>query len=159
MTPQNRYYADFSDPAKIRIITILGRPPDITCTPKHARYVGGIVITLQQFTKESAQQQNEKYIYKNDSNESRNNWYNTKIQITAETERCPTTDKIQIGLRVLKITMASISLPRPSRRDTQANVVRLQTCWLHIKVQPKDGSGTTAWQAMLKRYQHKDYQK
>ena len=54
--------------------------------------------------------------------------------------------------------MASISLPRPSRRDTQANVVRLQTYWLHIKVQPKDGSGTTAWQAMLKRYQHKGYQ-
>ena len=54
MTPQNRYYADLSDPAKIRIITILGRPPDITCTPKYARYVGGIVITLQQFTKESA---------------------------------------------------------------------------------------------------------
>ena len=54
VTPQNRYYADLSDPAKFRIITILGRPPDITCTPKHACYVGGIVITLQQFTKESA---------------------------------------------------------------------------------------------------------
>ena len=42
VTPQNRHYADFSDPAQIRIITILGRPPDITCTPKHARYVGGL---------------------------------------------------------------------------------------------------------------------
>ena len=72
MTPQNRYYADLSDPAKIYIITILGRPPDITCTPKHARYVGGIVITLHQFTKR-VHNNRRRYIYKNDSNESRNN--------------------------------------------------------------------------------------
>ena len=85
MTPQNRYYADLSDSAKIHIITISGRPPDITCTPKHARNVGGIVITLQQFTKESTTTtEGYIYIYKNDSNESRYNGYITKIQITAK---------------------------------------------------------------------------
>ena len=62
MTPQNRYYADLSDPAIIHIITISRRPPDITCTPKHARYVGGIVITLQQFTKESTTRTEKIYI-------------------------------------------------------------------------------------------------
>ena len=84
MTPQNRYHADFSDPAKTRIISILGRPPDITCTPKHACYVGGFVITIQQFTKESATTTERRYIYKNDSNESGNNLYITKIQKTAK---------------------------------------------------------------------------
>ena len=55
------------------------------------------------------------------------NLYNTKIQIAAEeTKLCPTTEKIQIGLRVLKITDGVQSLPRPSRRDSQANVVSLQ---------------------------------
>ena len=39
------------------------RPPDITSTLKRARYVGGIVITLQQFTKESATTTEERYIY------------------------------------------------------------------------------------------------
>ena len=82
--PQNRYYADFSNPAIIRIITISGHPPDIPCTPKRARYVGGFVITLQQFTKESATTTERRYIYKNDSNESGNNLYITKIQMTAK---------------------------------------------------------------------------
>ena len=31
-----------------------------------------------------------------------------------------------MGLRVLKINEGTISLPRPSRRDSQANVVRLK---------------------------------
>ena len=43
----------------------------------------------------------------------------------------PTTDKIQIRLRVLKINEGTISLPRPNRRDSQANVIRLHTCRLH----------------------------
>ena len=84
MTPQNRYHADFSDPAKTRIISIFGRPPDITCTQKHARYVGGFVITLQQFMKESTTTTERRYIYKNDSKESGNNLYITKIQMTAK---------------------------------------------------------------------------
>ena len=41
------------------------------------------------------------------------------------------------GLRVLKINEGTISLPRPSRRDSQANVVRLQTCWLHWNSSPE----------------------
>ena len=36
---------------QIRIITILGRPPGITCTSQHIRYAGEIVI-LQQFSME-----------------------------------------------------------------------------------------------------------
>ena len=43
-------------------------------------------------------------------------------------------DKIQIELRVLKITDGIQSLPRPSRRDSQANVVRLQTCLLQCGI-------------------------
>ena len=37
---------------QIRIITILRRPPSITCTSQHTSYAGGIVITLQQFSME-----------------------------------------------------------------------------------------------------------
>ena len=69
VTPQNRYYVDLSDPAEIRIITILGRPPDIMCTTKRAHYAGGIVITLQQFR--YIHRYNIRYNYNNDSNESR----------------------------------------------------------------------------------------
>ena len=68
VTPENRYYVDLSDPAEIRIITILGRPPDIMCMPKHAHYVGGIVIALQQFR--YIHKYNRRYNYNNDSNES-----------------------------------------------------------------------------------------
>ena len=82
MTPQNRYYVDLSDPAEIRIITILGRPPDIMCTPKNAHYVGGIVITLQQFR--YIHKYNRRNNYNNDLNESRYKYYNTKIQMIAE---------------------------------------------------------------------------
>ena len=43
---------------------------------------------------------------------------------------------MQIGLRVLKITSGIQSLLRPSRRDSQANVVILQTFRLHVEYQP-----------------------
>ena len=40
----------------------------------------------------------------------------------------PSTDKIQIGLRVLKINDGIQTLPRPSRTDNLANVVLHRTC-------------------------------
>ena len=52
-------------------------------------------------------------------------------------------DKVQIGLRVLKVNKGTISLPRPSRWDSQANVVRLQTCRLHWNSSPE--GATPAW--------------
>ena len=42
------------------------------------------MITLQQFMKESTTTTERRYIYKNDSNESGNNLYITKIQNTAK---------------------------------------------------------------------------
>ena len=43
---RDRYYVDLSDFRQIRIITILGRPPGITCTSQHTRYAGGIVMII-----------------------------------------------------------------------------------------------------------------
>ena len=63
--------------------------------------------------------------------------YNTKIQITTEANSIRVRIRIQIGLRVLKINEGTISLPRPSRRDSQANVVRLQTYRLHWNSSPE----------------------
>ena len=49
---------------------------------------------------------------------------------------------------------------RRRRRTPQSNLPGdpPESRRLHKIVQPKDGSGTPAWQAMLKRYQNKDYQ-
>ena len=127
MTPQNRYYANSSDPTKIRTISILKTPTNNSYTSKHARDEGGInhniVVLLQQVYDGT----HKELIYNNDSNESRIQIQYKDLNHT-ESQIRPSTDKIQMGLRVLKITKASISLPRPSRRDSQANVVRLQTC-------------------------------
>ena len=42
VTPPNRAYAVLAIPAKLRIEPIRRRPPNITCTSKHARNAGGI---------------------------------------------------------------------------------------------------------------------
>ena len=54
------------------------------------------------------------HIYTRTTHRVKNNRYNTKIQKNSGSEKCPTKDKKQIGLRVLKITRGTISLPRPS---------------------------------------------
>ena len=81
VTPQNRYYANFSDPAKIRTISILKTPTNNPYTSKHARDAGGInhniVVSLQQVHEGT----HKELIYNNDPNESRIQIYNTKIQI------------------------------------------------------------------------------
>ena len=112
MTPQNRYYADFSDPAKTRIITILRRPPDITCTPKHTRYVGGIVITLQQFTKESTTTAEGEIIYTRMTQTSQETTYTLQRYKSQQKQNNvrPRT-RYKFGLRILKITMASNPCP------------------------------------------------
>ena len=63
VTPPGSVLCRFERSSQIRIITILGRPPSITCTSEHTRYAGGIVITLQQFSMDPTKE----HIYNNDS--------------------------------------------------------------------------------------------
>ena len=81
VTPQDRYYVDLAISAKIRIITILGRPPDITCTSQHTRYVGGIVIIITIVLDGTHKRT---YIQQRLQRAKLNKGYITKIQITME---------------------------------------------------------------------------
>ena len=67
--------------------------------------------------------------YNNDS-KSQEFKYTTQDPNHTESQIRLSTDKIQMGLRVLKITMASITLPRLSRKGNLANVVLHRTCLL-----------------------------
>ena len=84
-----------------RIITILGRPPGITCMSQDTRYAGGIVITLEQFSMEPT-----KNIYiQQRLTESRVQKIHYKDPITTEANSIRVRIRVQMGLRVLKITM------------------------------------------------------
>ena len=69
--------------------------------------------------------------------ESRVQKIHYKDPITTEANSIRVRIRIQMGLRVLKINEGTITLPRPSRWDSQANVVRLQTCRLHWNSSPE----------------------
>ena len=66
----------FERSCQIRIITILGRPPGITCTSQHTRYAGGIVMIITTVLDGTQKE----HIYNNDSPSQEQQGYNRKVQ-------------------------------------------------------------------------------
>ena len=123
MTPSNRAYAVLAILAKLRIEPIRRRPPNTTCTSKHACNVGGFVVTNSYIT--IVHDTTQKNIYTTTTPTSQDtNRYNTKIQITAESEIVSEYGQESNGLRILKINNGVHSLPRLSRKDNFANIVK-----------------------------------
>ena len=103
VTPQNRYPVDSSDPAKIRTISILTAPTNNSYTSKHARDDGGIndniVVSLQQVHEGTHKRT---YIQQRLQRVKNTNTQYKDLNHT-ESQMRPSMDKIQMGLRVLKI--------------------------------------------------------
>ena len=124
MTPPNRAYAVLPIPAKLRIEMIRRRPPNITCTSKHTRNAGGLVVTNSYITIVHDTTQ-KKHICNNDSNEPRYKWIQYKDpNNNGKQNSIQVRTRVQIRLRVLKITNGVHPLPRPSRKGNLANIVK-----------------------------------
>src|SRR3954470_9486509 len=92
VTPSDRPYASFSDSRQTRIETIQRCPPGTFVRVENK------VIPLHNSPRWNPQN---RYIQQR-LKESRMKIYSTKIQITLKMMQCPTTDKMQMGLRALK---------------------------------------------------------
>ena len=114
---------------QIRIITFLGSPPGIMCTLQHTCYVGGIVMIITKvldgthkttFIQQRLTESRVQKIHYKDPN-------NNGSKIVSDYGQDTNWTKSHKDKR------GTITLPRPSRRDSQANVVRLHTCRLHLE--------------------------
>ena len=123
VTLPNHAYAVLAIPAKLRIETIRRRPPNTTCTPKHACSVGEFVVTNSYITIAHDTTQKNMYTMTTPTSQDTNR-YNTKIQITAESEIVSEYGQDSNRLRVLKINDGVHTLPRPSRKGNLANVIK-----------------------------------
>jgi hypothetical protein len=87
---------------------------------QYARDAGGIkIVMLHKFTMEPTKE----YNITVKTQTSQEYKYIEKIQIIHKANSIRVRTRIQMGLRGLKITMASITLPRSSQKGNLANVV------------------------------------
>ena len=81
------------------------------------------------------------YIYNNDSNEPRYKWIQYKDpNNSGKRNSIRVRTRVQIGLRVLKITNGVHTLPRPSRKGNLANVVKHKPATKATCAKKKGGS-------------------
>jgi hypothetical protein len=133
MTPQNWYPADSYDPAKIRMIAILRRPP--TRCGRRITHVMQEELTHRSnhYTKFTMEPTKEHILQQRLQRAKNTNRYNTKIQIIHKSQIHLSTDKNTNGTKSPEDNqVASITLPRPSWKvNLASNVLHrtvLHTC-------------------------------
>jgi hypothetical protein len=119
VTPQNRHLANYSNHATIRTMSLWKR------TTKQNMHVTTYTLCGWNQGSNIAQVHDgtHKRIYNDKDSTSQEFKYIQRSKSYIKQNSIRVRTRIQMGLRGLKITMASITLPRPSRKGNLANVV------------------------------------